>query len=268
MCVDLFLCCKRQISWTLVVLSNIVYTRTASERILFYLSRPITPVMLEADTTGTPYVESFQVMGVSAVDPGKPKRDPEYYFQDGNIVFLVENHLFRVHRHFFVRESAVFSDMLSIPAPPDTVVEGDSDDKPIVLDGVKSNDFRSLLWMWYDPGYKRISSSANTWYAIMSLADRWQFENVGKVAFEAFAALPGVEAMEKIVVCETYGFKRSVISKAYWAICSRNYPLTYREAEKLGWVACVIIGTIRDRHGSFGEHQVEMKIAEFENYRK
>jgi hypothetical protein len=101
----------------------------------------------------------------------------------------------------------------------------------------------------------------------MSLADRWQFETIGKIAFETYAAIPGVEAMEKIVVCEKYGFKRSIISKACWAVCSRNYPLTYREAEKLGWVACTIIGTIRDRNGHFSEHQVETKITEFENYR-
>ena len=63
----------------------------------------------------------------------------------------MENDLFRVHRHFFTRESPIFHDMLSIPVPPDTVVEGGSDDKPIVLEDVKSKDFGSLLWMWYDP---------------------------------------------------------------------------------------------------------------------
>jgi hypothetical protein len=41
--------------------------------------------------------------------------------------------------------------MLSIPAPPEADVEGVSDYKPIVLEGIKSNDFKALMWMWYDP---------------------------------------------------------------------------------------------------------------------
>jgi len=197
-----------------------------------------------------------------------PKHHPRYYFEDGNIIFLVKNDLFRVHRHFFTRESPIFYDMLSIPAPPGTAVEGDSDDKPIVLEGIESSDFESLLWMWYDPKYKHISSSAHTWQSIMSLADRWQFETISKIAFEAFAALPGVEALEKIIVCEKYGFKRSIISNAFWAVCNRGFPLTYREGEQIGWVACLLIATIRDRNNEFSEQQMEIKIAEFENYRR
>ena len=115
--------------------------------------------------------------------------------------------------------------------------------------------------------YEHVSSSVHTWYSIMSLADRWQFDTIGKIAFEAFAALPGVEALEKIAVCEKYGFKRSIVSKAYWAVCSRGYPLSYREGEQIGWVACVLIAAIRDRNVQFSEQQLEAKIAEFENYR-
>ena len=108
--------------------------------------------------------------------------------------------------------------------------------------------------------YKRSSTSVDTWYSILSLSDRWQFETAGKIAFEAYAALPGVEPLEKIEVCEKYGFKRSIISKAYWAVCNRGYPLTYREGEKIGWEACVLISMIRDRNSSFSEPNLEAKI--------
>jgi hypothetical protein len=116
--------------------------------------------------------------------------------------------------------------------------------------------------------YKHTSSSAAIWCSIMLLADRWQFETIGQIAFEAYATLPGVEPMEKVVICEKYGFKRSIISKEYWAICTRPSPLTYKEGEKLGWVACVLIASIRDRHSSgFSEQQLQTKIGEFESYR-
>jgi hypothetical protein len=58
----------------------------------------------------------------------------------------VENHLFRVHRHFFVRESIVFRDKLSMPSE---VAQGASDDNLIELEDVKSIDFERMLWMFY-----------------------------------------------------------------------------------------------------------------------
>jgi len=67
-----------------------------------------------------------------------------YHFSDGNIV---ENILYRVHRHFFIRESVVFRHRLPPPAPADADVEGESDDGPIVLEGVNNDDFKLLLWV-------------------------------------------------------------------------------------------------------------------------
>lgn len=63
----------------------------------------------------------------------------------------VENVLFCVHRHFLVRDSVVFRDMLSVPTGEnDKIPEGLSDDRPIVLHTVKSIDFERLLWMFYN----------------------------------------------------------------------------------------------------------------------
>jgi hypothetical protein len=62
----------------------------------------------------------------------------------------VENDLFRVHRYFFIRESVVFRDMFSLPTGSETFTEGQSDDRPIVLQDVKSADFEGLVWMFYN----------------------------------------------------------------------------------------------------------------------
>ena len=62
----------------------------------------------------------------------------------------VERDLFRVHRYFFVRESVVFRDMLSIPSGSETATEGLSDDKPILLQDVRSIDFEHMMWMFYN----------------------------------------------------------------------------------------------------------------------
>jgi hypothetical protein len=40
--------------------------------------------------------------------------------------------------------------MLSIPSGSETATEGLSDDKPIVLEDVKSLDFERMMWMFYN----------------------------------------------------------------------------------------------------------------------
>ena len=63
----------------------------------------------------------------------------------------VENTLFRVHRYFFVRESAYFRDKLPYPSPPGETTKGSSDNLPFVLDDVSKTDFERLLWVFYNP---------------------------------------------------------------------------------------------------------------------
>jgi len=98
--------------------------------------------------------------GVSRVN-----NHPEYYLKDGNVAFLVrrhpfcsvllilttaydqvENTLFRVHRHFFQRESPFFVEELR-NGPQEKI----SDTTAFRLDTVTSDDFAKLLWVWYSP---------------------------------------------------------------------------------------------------------------------
>lgn len=62
----------------------------------------------------------------------------------------VDGVLFRIHRHFLVRESPFFESMLSIPTPSGTD-EGSSDACPIQIPEVAAADFASFLWVFYSP---------------------------------------------------------------------------------------------------------------------
>lgn len=100
-------------------------------------------------------------------------KDKQYYFDDGNCIFRVEDHLFKVgplisvrvkllieyqiHR-FLLTESPIFEGMFALPQKPmasrdgmgDTEqgYEGGSDDNPIVCqDSVTS--FQALCWGLY-----------------------------------------------------------------------------------------------------------------------
>ena len=65
----------------------------------------------------------------------------------------VENCLFKVPARNFITESEVFETMFKLPQNPDVTVDGLSNDQPLRLEGVKSDDFRQLLRVMY-PRYE------------------------------------------------------------------------------------------------------------------
>lgn len=77
-----------------------------------------------------------------------PTRHNEYYFEDGNVILLVESVLFSLHRGVLRRHSELFLTMLSLPQSPSSQ-EGLHDRTPILLPEVKSRDFERLLWILY-----------------------------------------------------------------------------------------------------------------------
>jgi hypothetical protein len=100
-------------------------------------------------------------------DAPSTHRDTEYYWEDGNCILLVESTLFKVrhpftrgilrgdttsshqvHRSLFVRDSAVFRDMLSLGDVNQVCTEGSDDSTPIILQDT-SEDFRTLCWAIY-----------------------------------------------------------------------------------------------------------------------
>ncbi|GJJ15983.1 hypothetical protein Clacol_010262 [Clathrus columnatus] len=71
-------------------------------------------------------------------------RDPEYYFEDGNVVILVQNVLFKVikvHKSRLSKDSSTFEAMFGLPPETERVAEGFDDDNPVVL-GDTSGQFR------------------------------------------------------------------------------------------------------------------------------
>lgn len=65
-----------------------------------------------------------------------------------SLYLQVENQLFKVHRHFLIRESPVFQWMFACPPRPDGP-DGVNDQRPIPLPGVLSREFEALLDFFY-----------------------------------------------------------------------------------------------------------------------
>ncbi|KZP02521.1 hypothetical protein FIBSPDRAFT_969897 [Athelia psychrophila] len=72
----------------------------------------------------------------------KAKRHSQYYFKDGNVVFLIEEVLYNVHQYFFKRDSAHFRSILAS-------VQGGGEPNPILLSDVSCSDFDEFLAILY-----------------------------------------------------------------------------------------------------------------------
>ncbi|KAG2367601.1 hypothetical protein BDR07DRAFT_1372741 [Suillus spraguei] len=166
---------------------------------------------------------------------------PEYYFNDGNITFHVEGTLFRVHKHFFERESQFF-----VKEFADTAQEGTSDSRVFRLDHVTSADFAKVLWVWYSPSYRRESKPKEHWLTILDLSTAWQFPEMKKLAVAELQKLD-IEPIEKITTYDKYHIDKSLLLPAYKLLCKRASRISDEEGEQLKMPTVLGILEARER---------------------
>ncbi|TFL05240.1 hypothetical protein BDV98DRAFT_500720, partial [Pterulicium gracile] len=80
--------------------------------------------------------------------------------------------------------SSVFNDMFSLPQSDGA--DGESDDKPILLDGVEAVDFERFLNVLY-PLYVTLAQSEtlfDEWISILHLATMWRFADIRQLAIQ------------------------------------------------------------------------------------
>ncbi|KAJ2919704.1 hypothetical protein MD484_g666, partial [Candolleomyces efflorescens] len=200
------------------------------------------------------------------------QRHSKYYFNDDLVIFKVENSLFRVHKHYLIKESEVFQSMFS--CPPDTAgPEGCTEDKPIVLPEVKVQEFEALLDVFYERGYcdkePRIGLPS-TWFSrgdaskldadekahlrerlqgLLSVADRFGFEEIKGLAIKALEkdSLVKLGPVDKIILAHQFDVS-DWLRPAYTKLCQRSKPLSTTEAGKLGAETAALIAQAREMY--------------------
>ncbi|KAF9262674.1 hypothetical protein L218DRAFT_867238 [Marasmius fiardii PR-910] len=174
-------------------------------------------------------------------------KHPRFFFPDGNVIFLVENILYKVHRYFFQRDSGIFDAMFSLPPPQDGKrPEGEDESNPIVLLGVESNDFDRLLTLFYpydfaEPELRTIEE----WISILDLSTRWDFTSLRELSItRVFQVLD--DPSDRIVLGIRYDVTDWLVS-AYTELCERKEPLTLEEGRKVGVDIAVTIAQVRHK---------------------
>ncbi|KAI9465152.1 hypothetical protein BJY52DRAFT_1220856 [Lactarius psammicola] len=181
-------------------------------------------------------------------------RHAEYYIHGGDVIFRVDNNLFRVHRYFFTRDSAFFRDKLPHPPPPGEFTKGSSDNNPLVLEDVTIVDFERFLWVFYNPKYSLYDANVDEWTSILKLSHLWAFTEVKTLALRELERLE-IPPLDKIVMWRTP------------ALTVRAEPITIEEGRELGLETALQLARARElaRSSASGKKlQSPVKLAEAE----
>ncbi|KAG1878813.1 hypothetical protein F4604DRAFT_1579882 [Suillus subluteus] len=167
----------------------------------------------------------------------------DYYIRGGDMTVLVENHLYRIHSHFFERESLFFRQKFQSSEGEE---RGSSDNNAYTLDDVKSEDFARFLWVFYNPKYSLYEAPLETWLSILHLANRWSFCNVKELTVRELEKI-SIEPVDKIAIYHEYSINKLSLIPAYIAVCKRDKPLTFTEGIKLGMETVLRVADARER---------------------
>ncbi|ESK92777.1 hypothetical protein Moror_15950 [Moniliophthora roreri MCA 2997] len=177
-----------------------------------------------------------------------PIRHGRYYLDDSLAIFLVENHLFKVHRYFFRQESVFFDSMFDCP-PPTEGQDGQTDDKPIEIPGVTCNQFEALLDHFYDglfrkEAYFNSATPLQKYIDLLSVAHRFECTTARERAIKGIDTAT-TEPIQMIELAELYDVPRW-IEPAYVELCQRKEPLNEAEVEALGPKKTVLVLRARE----------------------
>ncbi|KAJ3538684.1 hypothetical protein NMY22_g5068 [Coprinellus aureogranulatus] len=180
---------------------------------------------------------------MSGIPKAHKIRHPRFFFQDGNVIFLVEETLFKIHRFFFQRDSAIFSSMFSLPIPKNERPEGEAEDKPIILHGIKSVDFERFMSILYPINFIDCDlTTVDEWTSVLTISSIWEFKSLRELAIDRLSRI--TLPIDRIVLGNRFDLAQWLVP-AYFELCTRTEPLSLDEGEKLGMRDVIRIGQVR-----------------------
>ncbi|TFK24113.1 hypothetical protein FA15DRAFT_694653 [Coprinopsis marcescibilis] len=129
-----------------------------------------------------------------------PQISDLFYFE--NVVFQVENVLYKVPRDNFVKHSEIFESMFQLP---NSSKEGTCNEFPIKLEGYKKSDFESLLKLLYlswrnNPLLENSEKlTQSDWIGVLHMANRWQMLKIRETAIKN-VVISSVRPVEKVLL--------------------------------------------------------------------
>ncbi|KAF9255989.1 hypothetical protein L218DRAFT_1081574 [Marasmius fiardii PR-910] len=173
-------------------------------------------------------------------------RHSKYYIDEQMAIFLVDNHLYKVHRHFLRRESLKFNAMFDC-LPPDQ--SGQTDENPIVLSEVTRGEFEALLEYFYTGLFFKAAEnnprSLQEYTDLLSIATRYECTDARRKAIDGIESLRP-SPVQRIVLAEKFNVL-NWLEPAYIELCERAAPLGLYEGEQLGLEKVILVALAREK---------------------
>jgi len=171
-----------------------------------------------------------------------------FYFNDSQVVLKVEQNIYKIHRHFLVRESEFFQDLFSLPQGDSASVEGVDDENPICVPDTPTKEFENLLRFFYFGMHDDYRPAVDDWIAMLSISTRLTFPRVRERAIkELTSRLEEIDPFDLIGLAIKYDLQQW-LKPAYRRIVTRSNLISHAEAEKIPFPMAVMLMRSREQH--------------------
>ncbi|OSD00806.1 hypothetical protein PYCCODRAFT_1436867 [Trametes coccinea BRFM310] len=184
----------------------------------------------------------------SSTDSGtmcpKAVRHPHLYLEheEGTVIILVEETLFKIHGYFLKHYSVTFGAILSLH-PGDAPVEGRSDELPVQLPQVEATDFERFLYLFYPTSVPLGDlTTLEDWKSVLRIAHRYMFMEHRGLAIERLKTL--CTPVDRIILSREYDIE-GWLEGAYYELCMRDEALNLEEGTRLGMADVIAISGLR-----------------------
>ncbi|EUC54266.1 BTB/POZ domain protein [Rhizoctonia solani AG-3 Rhs1AP] len=181
--------------------------------------------------------------GASTAKPNpSAKRHSEFFFNDSLVSIQVEDTLFNVHKYQLLK-SETFSDMFKIPNVGGGEPEGSSPEHPIIMEGVKAEDFVALLKMLYAGRFStdQTEPGATLIVPAFRLANMWNFSDLRSHLIPLAEKV--MDDIDKVLFAREFDIQDWLVP-AHVRLCQRQEKLTTEEARKLGVDTVLLIARL------------------------
>ncbi|KAJ6456078.1 hypothetical protein C8R45DRAFT_1034843 [Mycena sanguinolenta] len=184
-----------------------------------------------------------------SVSPPRPQeytgpRDQKYYLE--SITFKIEDRVFKVPRYHFEHSSEIFATTFTLPVADNADTEGQSDENPVILEGISSVDFRALLTVLYPLDIPQIlSMPKDEWISVLKLSTQWYFLDARDLAIKQLDERPDIGSVERILLGRQYDVA-TWLRMGYNDLAKREEGISLEDAAKIGWETTVRLYQTRE----------------------
>ncbi|KAI0295262.1 hypothetical protein BC826DRAFT_1009143 [Russula brevipes] len=167
-----------------------------------------------------------------------PVQHDRFFFDEGNVTFLVDGVLYRVHGYFFCRDSKEFRDRLS-----GLSTQQASSSTPIIpLEGVKSVDFDAFLSVLYPLNFNTVEERTfEEWSSILDLSTRWGFTSIRDLAVRCMKPPSPLKQLLLARKCSVEEWRLPALVE----LCKNPKPPSLDEARLMDFEDVVLVGSVR-----------------------